>query len=517
MSLLSWIKPTPKSQEQSRALSPNYSQLLLLLAQRSLDKAEGKLGPLTKNLGDPPTVANTERELVNYIQKLYDLLLQSLGIERAREIFESQLNSFKKEYGVNENYYQLLKVLTIPVMESERLVLLSREELEKELMVKIAELERTKAGLEKMVAQRTQLIAAERNKLSVTLSSISDAVIAVDLERNIVIFNSAAENLTGYREEDVLTKPIDQVIKVYSDKDELASLSYCPIQTDNFEGAIFSKQNLKISGKGGKQVFVNLLSGTIKEGVATNLGCILTLHDITSEKQLEEMKLEFVSMAVHELRTPLTSLKGYLHIFLRDYKSSFNDSQMTILTRINIAIQRLVSLVENLLNVSRLEKGTISLSLGALDWAKNVSDVINELIDQAKDKKIELTFISLKDSPIVVMVDKFRINEVLMNLLSNAISYTQPGGKILVWIEKSGNEVITHIKDSGQGIPKVALPHLFTKFFRISGKLEQGSKGTGLGLYIARSIVEMHGGRIWAQSELGKGSIFSFSIPIKSA
>ncbi|HLD11540.1 MAG TPA: ATP-binding protein, partial [Patescibacteria group bacterium] len=103
---------------------------------------------------------------------------------------------------------------------------------------------------------------------------------------------------------------------------------------------------------------------------------------------------------------------------------------------------------------------------------------------------------------------------VLHNLLSNAISYTNPGGKVTVKIETNPYEVITHITDSGIGIPKEALPRLFTKFFRVSGVLEQGSKGTGLGLYISKAIIEMHHGRIWVQSEEGKGSTFSFAIPI---
>lgn len=366
--------------------------------------------------------------------------------------------------------------------------------------------------IEKEVEKRTQELSAERNKLSLILSGIVDAVIAVDLQKRIILFNKAAENLTGYRTVEVMYKPIDEVIKLFDNVTQISSETFCPMPQNNFEGIIYNKRGLKIFGLNQKQAYVDLLTGQIKEGSVSNLGCILTLHDVSKEMQLEEMKLDFVSMSVHELRTPLTSVTSYLYIFLRDYAKSMDAKQISILSRINIATQRLVSLVENLLNVSRIEKGTLTLSLLSLDWIKNIDEEIAEMIDQANDKKITLEFIKPQQS-FIVIADKFRINEVLSNLLANAVAYTSAGGKITVWLERKGNEVITHIQDTGAGIPKDALPHLFTKFFRVSGSLEQGSKGTGLGLYIAKSVVQLHKGKIWVNSEFGRGSTFSFSLP----
>lgn len=487
--------------------------LLQLLAARTYQKAQEKLGERIQIAGQPDHQGNTV-ELLKYVENLYHLLSQTLGPEVARNTFEAELETFKKEYGLTDNYFQLLKILPIPIMQSERLAVLSRVQLEEELKSKIKELEDIKSSLEETVKQRTQVIIAERNKLSVTLSSISDAVIAVDLDRNIILFNKAAENLTDYRQQDLLGQPIDRFIKFYDNQNELGPLTYCPIDNSQFEGVVFSKNNLKMIGGNDKQAYINLISARIKEGTVTNIGCILTLHDVSKERQLEEMKLDFVSMAVHELRTPLTSLKGYLHIFLRNYRATLSEAQVTILTRVNIATQRLVTLVENLLNVSRIERGAITLSPVSFDWVKNIEDLVAEVIDQAREKKIKLIFLKPTGSSIQAYVDKLRINEVLMNLLSNAINYTPMGGRVVVWTEIVGDEVLTHVQDTGEGIPKEALPHLFTKFFRISGKLEQGSKGTGLGLYIAKSIVSLHKGRIWAESQPGKGSTFSFSFPV---
>lgn len=133
---------------------------------------------------------------------------------------------------------------------------------------------------------------------------------------------------------------------------------------------------------------------------------------------------------------------------------------------------------------------------------------------QADQKNIDVT-LSVKEKLPKIIVDRFRISEVLSNLLANAVTYSKPGSKIEVSALFKGVQLVTSIKDTGEGIPESAIPHLFTKFFRVSGALEQGSKGTGLGLYISKAIVEMHSGKIWVKSKLGVGSTFSFSLPLK--
>lgn len=356
-------------------------------------------------------------------------------------------------------------------------------------------------------------IAGERNKLEVILSGITDAVVAVDLQRKIITFNKAAEKLTGYTKEQALGKSIQDLLRLSNEESVLPVETYCPLRSDGFEGTVFYKQDLRLKTEH-KESFIDLVAGTIRESEHVNLGCILTLHDVTKEKQFEEMKLDFVSMAAHELRTPLTALKGYIYVLIRKYKETMSEEQNIFLVRMNIATQRLAGLVENLLNVARIERGALTIHLESVEWVSVVADVVEDLKDQAKDKKLNLTFEKPTESIPTLKVDKFRITEVLTNLISNAINYTPSGRSIKVWIEKGATEVITHIQDEGEGIPKEALSHLFTKFFRVSGKLEQGSKGTGLGLYITKSIVSMHKGEIWVDSELGKGSTFSFSLPI---
>lgn len=354
----------------------------------------------------------------------------------------------------------------------------------------------------------------ENNLAKKVLFSLSEGLIVLDKDFKVVLVNPQAERLSGYSFGDITGKPLDSVIKFFDNVTELSSATLCPVDSTNTKGMICSKESLSMIGSGGKQSFVNLLMTRTKEENDANLSYIISLVDANEKKHLDEIKLDFVSMVVHELRTPLTSIKGYLFIFLRDYKNAMNEQQNAFLTRINISTQRLIALVENLLNVTRIEKRTLALSCQPADWIQNINDIISEIIDQAENKKIELNFIKPQQPLPSVSIDKLRINEVLMNLLANAINFTAPGGKISVWVESKGTEVITHVSDTGEGIPPEALPHLFTKFFRVTGRLGQGVKGTGLGLYIAKSIIELHKGKIWVESVLGKGSTFSFSVPI---
>ena len=336
------------------------------------------------------------------------------------------------------------------------------------------------------------------------------------MEKRIILFNKAAEHLTGYTITEVLGKPLAEIIKVFDDAIEVSSSIYCPIKSNNFEGIIYSKQGLKVVGSKNKQTYVNILVGQIIEGIHVNLGCILTLHDVSEEKLLDEMKLDFVSMAAHELRTPLTAIRGYAELLLNKNKNSENEE---ILRRLTSSSENLSSLIDNLLNASRIEKGNLTMNIVATNLGSLIKEVIESLIDQIKLKGQTIQTISFDQSTPMILVDPIRIREVVTNLLANAVNYTPAKGTITVSLETkhedNGNYLVVSISDTGSGIPPEALPHLFTKFFRVHGSLEMGSKGTGLGLYISKSIIDLHSGKIWATSELGHGSTFSFELPIQ--
>ena len=360
--------------------------------------------------------------------------------------------------------------------------------------------------------QETSKLASERNKLEIALSGITDAVIGVDTEKRIIIFNKAAEMLTGFSQKETLGKPVDSIIKIYDKGNELTFLHYCPINTKT-DGVVYNKEGLRVVGR--KESFVNLVSSKIPEGQNANLGCILSMHDITGSAQLESMKMDFISMAAHELRTPITTIKGYLSVFIQENKPNLNNDQLGLLRSTEQAVTQLSTLVENLLSAAKIDRGVLNVSFEDLDWQKFVSESVAHFQSRAKEKEITLEFISPKIPIPQVKVDKIRIGEVLSNLISNAINYTEPGGKIKVWAQTTGSTVVTSVADTGKGLPPESIPQLFNKFFRVTSALEGGTKGTGLGLYIAKSIIEMHHGKIWVESAgLGKGATFSFSLPL---
>lgn len=344
---------------------------------------------------------------------------------------------------------------------------------------------------------------AEKSKLQEVLSSIIDGIIALDFNKNILLSNKAAEEITGFSQAELPGQSIDQLIHLFDDTQEVFPNTYCQ--------ASFKKA-LKLVGKEGKQTKVNLVTAKI-ETLHSNLNCILILHDLTKEEELEQMKLDFVSMVSHELRTPLTSIIGYLSVFTEENIGKLPKAELDLVDKSLIAARELLSLVQNILNVNKIESNQISVSIEPVDYGQVLSKTVEDLKSQATQKNIVLTSTFPKTLP-KVLADPIRIGEVLTNLLANAINYTDPGGKVELIVTLSPSQLTTTVADSGVGIPKEAIPHLFNKFFRVSSNAQKASKGTGLGLYISKSIIEKLNGKIWVESAVGQGSRFSFTLPI---
>lgn len=351
--------------------------------------------------------------------------------------------------------------------------------------------------------QDKNAVANERNRLDTVLSSIVDGIIAIDYSRNVVFVNKAAEYLTGYTRQEIEGRSVEGAVHLFNESEELSSKAYCQAGYN---------QALMLVDKGGRQKKVNVTSFTATEGIQTNLSCILILDDISREEEVERMKFDFVSMASHELKTPLTSIIGYLSVFINENKGKIEREALELLDKSFVSARSLLTLVENLLSVNKIEREQLSVVIGPNDYQSILNKAIEDLQNQAKLKNITLTF---KSSPLPkVLLDPIRVVEVINNLISNAIKYSSSGGRIDVTVESRPTEVITTVSDTGVGIPKEAIPHLFSKFFRVSNTLQKAEKGTGLGLFIAKSIIEKLSGKIWVESEVGKGSKFHFSLPL---
>lgn len=354
------------------------------------------------------------------------------------------------------------------------------------------------------IENREAAAIAEKNKFGEILSSVIDGIIALDFNKNILFFNKAAEELTNYPLAEVQGKRIDEVMHLFSDNVEIIPKTYT-------QGSF--NQTAKLLGKMGKQTKVHVMTALVEAKVQTALNCILILHDLSKEEELEQMKLDFVSMASHELKTPLTSIVGYLSVFLEENKDKVTKESYDLLSKAFTAAQQLQTLISNLLNVNKIEREQLAVIPQPTDFLPILSKAVDDLRSQANQKSIVVSLSPTENLP-KVMADPIRIGEVVTNLLANAINYTNAGGKIEITTAVSPTEVQTTIADNGIGIPAQAIPHLFNRFFRVSNMEQKANKGTGLGLYISKSIVEKLHGKIWVESEVGKGSKFSFTLPI---
>jgi signal transduction histidine kinase len=359
-------------------------------------------------------------------------------------------------------------------------------------------------------------LTGERNKLNTVVGSVADGIFVLNKEKRFSFVNKAAREILKLREEDLFNKRFDDVIKLVDTQtnEQVKGAQVCPQGVVTEDKIVFGPAELRVKVKANKGVWVRLTSSGIAEGPDVDIGCICTFQDVSKEKELEEMKLDFVAMSAHELRTPLTAVRGYLSILMEEMSNKLNTEQQGWVKKAFTSTSNLATLVENLLSISRIEKHNLKLEFFQSDWQEMLQEVANNFKPQADQKEIGIA-LNVKEKLPKISVDRFRISEVLSNLLANAVTYSKPGSKIEISSQVEGDQVTTSIKDTGEGIPESALPRLFTKFFRVSGALEQGSKGTGLGLYISKAIVEMHKGRIWAESKLGVGSTFSFSLPIR--
>jgi signal transduction histidine kinase len=230
-------------------------------------------------------------------------------------------------------------------------------------------------------------------------------------------------------------------------------------------------------------------------------------------KENQKLKDEFVHLAAHELRSPVTAIRGYVSMLIDDGFGEMDDEARKIIKTVGIVNSRLIQLVDDLLSVARAEKGDVNITLDEVDIEQVIKESLRELAPIAAKKGLKIIYFE-KHENTVVMADVGKLKEVIVNLINNAIKYSDKGHDIDVFHEIKNHEIITSIKDGGLGISRENMDKLFSKFFRVKNSATLNIEGTGLGLYICKRIVESMGGKIWVESEEGRGSTFSFSLPM---
>lgn len=347
-------------------------------------------------------------------------------------------------------------------------------------------------------------IRSQRSRLETILNTATESILAIDKNGTVVMANKSAAELSEREVGQIVDRSINETFK-WQRGGHSAAVDYAPPETRTYT-------DLEYASPSGEMHYLKVIVSPVHAAPSQLVQAIVTIHDETKSRELENMKIDFVSMAAHELRTPLAALRGYLELAVYKTKETANAELDPLVNKALKSTADLNGLISNLLDVSRIERGAL-----ALDMQKNdLNDIVQKAVEDAQvlanDKKIELTYEKV-DQACLVNGDEMALREVVTNLLSNAIKYTNEGGRVTVRLQKNENTFNVSVEDTGIGIPKRALPHLFTKFYRVHGGLDSGSTGTGLGLFITKSILERHDGSITVDSTEGKGSTFTFTLP----
>jgi len=340
----------------------------------------------------------------------------------------------------------------------------------------------------------------ERDKTLAIIQNFTDGLLVFDGEGKISLVNPQVEIFFKVKKEEVVGKSILDLAQIPDFKPivevvgrELKKIFRKEAQIR--EDLILEVTNIPMMREGKK------------------IGTLMILHDVTREKAIERMKSEFVSISAHQLRTPLSAIKWTLKMFLDGDLGELTEEQMEFLKRVYQSNERLINLINDLLNVTRIEEGRYLYKPVLADITSICQSVIDSYAEEIKKKNLRFKFKKPKELP-KVRVDIEKISLAIQNLLENAIRYNKVGGEIEIVLREKEGKIEFLIKDTGIGIPKNQQDRVFTKFFRASNAMKMETEGSGLGLFITKNIVEAHGGKIWFESEEGKGTTFYFTLPI---
>ncbi len=363
------------------------------------------------------------------------------------------------------------------------------------------------AGLRSAFKSQSQL--QEQGRLATIFQQSAEGILAVDAALRITDFNPAMERLTGWRQGEVLGRFYYEVLRPKDRQGNELGLQGSPI-LQAFAGQTVVNREMVISTRDGQHFDVSVTASCVRSARGEPISGILTVRDITREREQEEQRSTFISVVSHELQTPIAIIKGYASTLARSDATFDMEARRSRLLAIEEEADRLNKLVGNLFYASRIQAGGLQMEIAPLDLSKLVQKVAHRL--QVKSPGVTV-MVNLPPNLPTVMADRDRIEEVLENLLDNAVKYSPDKQEVTVACRATGDEVIVSVSDLGMGISLRDQEQIFDRFYRVGDSLPRSMQGAGLGLYICRAIVEAHGGRIRVESALHEGSTFSFSLP----
>lgn len=367
---------------------------------------------------------------------------------------------------------------------------------------------------EKELERNLSMLREAQAKDQALLGNLGEGVVAIDHEGKIFLFNKAATFLTGFTAVEVLGKNYKEILRFEYEK-EKESVADFIAQTLNKQTQK-DLPRIQILTKWGSKVPVTQSTTLITDKNQKNYGVIVVLRNITRERQLDKLKDEFVSIASHELRTPMTAIKGLISmIFEGDYGPVSQDMKEP-LADIASSTQRLIELVNDMLDVSRIEGGRIKYQLQNIRVADLIKEILELMHPVAVHKKLELRFDQANGTE-VIQADPNKVKQILSNLIGNSMKFTDKGFVEIRYVAH-GELMIISVRDTGIGIKPEDAKKLFSKFQQVTSSQLGRPVGTGLGLYISREFAKKMGGDLWiANSVEGVGSVFSLSVPISGS
>lgn len=364
----------------------------------------------------------------------------------------------------------------------------------------------------------------EKNRSDIIFNAIADGVVLLDTKGIIQAFNPAAATITGWTDKEAIGLDYRSVLTLTDAKGQEYADGQAPLAIALSQHREIKDNTAMLKLRSGKSLALSLIVSPLLDDKQQFLGAVAVFRDVTAERTEEKQRAEFISTASHEMRTPVAAIEGYLALALNDHVSQIDAKARSYLEKAHASTEHLGKLFQDLLTSARAEDGRLMNHPEVVEMGEFMEQLADSLRFAAEKKGLSVDFmigasgdVTATGSKVVkplyyTHVDPDRLREVITNLFDNAVKYT-PSGKISLGLTGDREVAQVYVRDTGPGIPTDDIPHLFQKFYRVDSSATRTIGGTGLGLFICRKIVELYNGRIWVESEVGKGSTFYINLP----